>query len=87
MLREKFFVEALELFSNPLDLLPRGFALLVIQFRCRPAGEPPMGAVHHRRHHLQIADQLGGWLRRGFLLPLRFEKQRGILQKALADRR
>ena len=44
-----------------------------------------MGAVHDRAHHLQIADQLSGGRDRGLLLPLRFEKQRGIVQNALAD--
>ena len=86
MLREKFFVDALELFSNPLDLLPRGFALLGIQFRCRPPGQPPLGAVHNRGDHLQIANQFGSGPRRGFLLPLCFEEQRRIVQNAFADR-
>jgi hypothetical protein len=76
----------LELFFNPFDLLPRRRALLVIQVRCRCAGEPPMGAVHNRGGHFQIADQFGGWSGRGFLLPLGFEKQRGIFQNAFADR-
>jgi len=86
LLREKFFVDALELFFNTVDLLPRRGALRVIQFQGRLAGQPPMGAVYDRGHHLQIADQLGGWSGREFLLPLRFEKQRGILQNAFADR-
>jgi hypothetical protein len=86
LLREKFFIDALELFFNPIDLLPRRGTLLVIQLHCRRAGDPPMGAVHDRGHHLQIADQFGGWSGRGFLLPLGFEKQRGIVQDALADR-
>jgi len=75
-----------QLFFNPLDLLSRRGTLLRIQLLCRPAGEPSMGAVHDRAHHLQIADQLGGGPGRGLLLPLRFEKQRGIVQNALADR-
>jgi hypothetical protein len=74
------------LFFNPLDLLPRRGALLVIHFHCRRAGEPPLGAVHNRGNHLQIADQFGGWPGRGFLLPLRFEEQRGIVQNTFADR-
>jgi hypothetical protein len=53
-------VDALELFFNPLDLLPCRGALLVIHFHCRRAGEPPMDVVHNRRYHLQIADQFGG---------------------------
>jgi hypothetical protein len=47
-----------------------------------------MGAVQDRGDHLQIADYFSGRSRRGFLrlLPLRFEKQRGIFQNPLADR-
>ena len=85
MLRLKFFVDALELFFNPLDLLPRRGTLLVIQPHRFGAGEPPMRAMHDRGDHLQIANQCGsraGWR---FLLTLRFEKQRGILQNAFAD--
>jgi hypothetical protein len=84
-LRKKFFVDALELFFNPLDLLPRRGTLLVIQFHCLRPGQPPMGAVHNRSHHLQVADQFGASPWRDFLLPLRFEKQRGIVQNAFAD--
>ena len=87
LLLEKFFVDALQLFFNPLDLLPRPGTLLGIQLLCRPAGEPSLGAVHDRPHHLQIALQFGGRPGRKFLLPLRFEKQRGIFQNALADGR
>ena len=53
-------MDALELFFNLLDLLPCRGALLVIQLHCRRAGEPPMGAVHNRGYHLQIAHQFGG---------------------------
>ena len=77
----------MQLFFNPLDLLSRRGTLLRIQLLCRPAGEPSMGAVHDRAHHLQIADQFGGRPGREFLLPLRFEKQRRIFQNALADGR
>ena len=79
-------MDALELFFNLLDLLPCRGALLVIQLHCRRTGEPPMGAVHNRGYHLQIADQFGGWPGRGFLLPLRFEEQPGIVQNTFADR-
>jgi len=79
-----FFVDALQLFFNPIDLLSRRGALLVIQLRCPGAGQPPMDAVHHR--HLQIANQFRRWSGRDFLLPLRFKKQRRILQNAFADR-
>jgi hypothetical protein len=56
LLRNKFFVYALELFFNPLDLLPRRRTLLVIQLHCLRPGQPPMGAGHNRGDHLQIAD-------------------------------
>jgi hypothetical protein len=85
LLRKQFFVDTLKLFFNPLDLLPRRGALRLIQFHCRRASQSPMGAGHHRGDHLQIADQVGAGARRDFLLPLRFEKQRGIVQNALAD--
>jgi hypothetical protein len=45
----------MELLFNALDLAPRGFALLTIQISGRCAGQPPLGAVHDRRHHFQIA--------------------------------
>jgi hypothetical protein len=86
LLRKKFFVDALELFFNPLDLLPRRGTLLVIQFRCFRTGEPPMGTVHNGADQLQIADQFGGRSGRDFLVPLRFEKQPGVVQNASADR-
>lgn len=79
-------VDAPELFFNPLDLLTRRGTLLVIQFHCLRTGQPPMDTIHNRGDHLQIADQFGGWPRRNLLLPLRFEKQRGIIQNAFADR-
>ena len=85
-LRKKFFVDALELLPDPFDLLPRRGALLLIQLHCLRTGEPPMSAIHNRGNHLQIADQFSAGSGRPFLLPLRFEKQRGIVQNALADR-
>ena len=86
MLRNKFLVDALELFFNPFDLLPRRCTLLTIQLHCFRTGKPPMGAVHNCSDHLQIADQFGASPWRDFLLPLRFEKQRGVIQNAFADR-
>ena len=86
MLREKFFLHTLELSFNALDLLPCAVALGSIEFGCLRAGEPPMGPIHNRRDHLQVADQFGGGLGRRFLLPLRFEKQRRIVQNPLANR-
>ena len=78
-------VDTLELFFDPFDLLPRRRSLLVIQLHCFHTGKPPLGAVHNRSDHLQIADQFGASPWRDFLLPLRFEKQRGIIQNAFAD--
>jgi hypothetical protein len=59
LLRNKFFVDVLELFFNPLDLLPCRGALLMIQLLCLRTGQPPVGAIHNRDDHLQIADQFG----------------------------
>ena len=79
----------MELLLNALDLMPHGFRLLVIQVRGGRAHQSPLRPVHNRYHHFQIAQQFGadtGW---SFLLrlSLRFEKQRGIIQNALAARR
>ena len=87
MLRNKFFVDALELFFNPFDLLPRRCTLLMSQLHCFRTGKPPLGAVHNRGDHIQIADQFGASPWRDLLLPLRFEKQRGVIQNACTDRR
>jgi hypothetical protein len=79
----------MELLLNALDLMPRGFGLLIIQLCGAGASQPPLRAVHDRRHHFQIAQQFGagsGWS----LLPrlsLRFKKQRGVVQNAFANRR
>jgi hypothetical protein len=78
----------MELLLNALDLAPRGFALLAIQIRDCCAGQPPLRAVHDGGHHFQIVQQFGagpGW---SFILrlPLRFEKQLGIVQNPFADR-
>ena len=86
LLRAKFFVDALELSFDAVDPLPHRAALQLIQLHCRRAGQPPLNAVHNRQDHLQIADQFGGRPDWGFLLPLRFEKQRRIPQNAFADR-
>ena len=69
------------------DLAPRRFALLTIHLR--GARQPPRGAVHNRCRHLQIAQEFGGRRCRSFRfhLPLRFEKQRGLVEKALPDHR
>ena len=73
---------------NALDLMPRGFRLLGIQLHGSGAAQPPLRAVHDGHHHFQIAQQFGACPGRGSLLrlPLRFEKQLGIIQDAFADR-
>jgi hypothetical protein len=88
LLRLDFFVDAVELVLNALDLMPCGFRLLIIQLRGSGAGQPTLRAVHNRHHHLQIAQQFGTRPGGSFLprLPLRFEKQLGVIQNAFADR-
>jgi hypothetical protein len=86
LLRKKFFADALELFFDPLDLLACALALLTIQFHCLRAGQPPMGTVHNHAHHLQVVEQFGACSGQSFLLPLRFEKQRRVIQNAFTDR-
>ena len=79
----------MELLLNALDLMPRGFRLRVVHLRGSRARQPPLRAVHDRHHHFQIAQQFGAGSAWSFLLrlSLRFEKQRGIIQNAFADRR
>lgn len=74
---------------NTSDLLPRGLALPLVQFRRRRARQAPLRAAHDGGHHLQIAEQFRGCPSRSpFLcLPLRFEKQLGLIEDAFADRR
>ena len=45
----------MELLLNALDLMPHGFALLVIQLRGSGARQPPMRSVRNGGHHFQIA--------------------------------
>jgi len=40
---------------NALDLMPRGFALLVVHLGGSGASQPPLRAVQNRHHHFQIA--------------------------------
>jgi hypothetical protein len=79
----------MELLLNALDLMSRGFRLLLIQLRGSGARQPPLRAVHDRHNHFQIAQQFGARSGGNFLprLPLRFEKQPGIIQNAFAARR
>jgi len=73
---------------NALDLMPCRSRLLAIQLRGGGAGQSPLGAVHNRHNHLQIAQQFGASPGGSFLprLPLCFEKQLGIIENAFADR-
>ena len=82
------FVDAAELVLNAFNLVPCGSRLLVIQLRRGGSRQSPLRAVHNRHHHLQVAQQFGASPGGSFLLrlPLRFEKQIGIVQNALADR-
>jgi hypothetical protein len=54
-LRVDFFVDAMELLLNPIDLVSRGFRLLLIQLRGSSASQSPLRAVHDCHHHFQIA--------------------------------
>jgi len=54
-LRLDGLVDAKQLLLNALDLIPRGFRLLLIHLRSRRPRQSPMGAVHNRHHPLQIA--------------------------------
>jgi hypothetical protein len=55
LLRLNFFVDAAELVLNALNLMPRGFRLLLIQLHGCGARQPPLCSVHDRHRHLQIA--------------------------------
>jgi len=78
-----------ELTFHALDLAPGCFALLAIYLCGGGARQSPGGAVNNRCRHLQIAQEFGG--RRcssfRFCVPLRFEKQRGLVEQALPDHR
>ncbi len=82
LLSFELLAHALELSLHALDLAPGALALPPIQLR--GAGQPPLGAIHDRCRHLQIAQQFG--MRRLALLPLRFEEQLRLLQQPFADR-
>jgi hypothetical protein len=80
LLRLDCFVDAAELALNTLDLMPRGLRLLVIQLRLGGARQPTLRADHNRHDHFQIAQQFGAGPGHFLLrLPLRFEKQLGIV--------
>jgi len=70
-----------------LDLMPRGLTLIALHLLRRCAGQPPGGAVDDGGGHLQIAGQCVGRCQCLRLhLPLHFEKQLGLIEKALPDR-
>jgi len=54
LLRWNGVVDATELLLNTLDLIPRGPALLRIQFRGGGSRQPPVCAVHNRSKHFQV---------------------------------
>jgi hypothetical protein len=90
VLRLKLFANAAQLTLDALELMPGGFALLVIYLGHAGSGQPPLRPVHNRRHHLQIADEFGASAGRGLLfrcLTLRFEEQLGRVQNPFAHRR
>jgi hypothetical protein len=76
-----------KLVFQAFDLAPRGFALLAIHLRGSRARQSPGGTVHNRCRHLQIAQEFCGRRCRSSRcrLPLRFEKQRGLVEQALPD--
>jgi hypothetical protein len=55
LLRQDGFVDATELVLNAVDLMPCGFALLVIQLRSSGARQPTMRSVRYGGHHFQVA--------------------------------
>jgi len=79
------FRQLLQLTARPGDVAARLLALRAIHIR-RGGGYSPAGPVHHRRRHFQIAQEFFGWGWRWlrFHLPLRFQKQLGLLENALA---
>jgi hypothetical protein len=78
--------QAVQLTAEVFDL-PAG-CLALVEIHCRfRAGQSPLGAAQDRACHLQIAQQCGGSSQGGlrFRLRLGFEKQLGLVEKALAD--
>jgi hypothetical protein len=82
-----FFVDAMELPLNALDLILRRFRLVVIHLGGGCARQSPLRAIDDRHHHFQIAQQFGSRPGGNLLLrlSLRFEEQLGIVQYAFAD--
>jgi hypothetical protein len=80
-----------ELIEGPMHLVPRLLAITAVHQR-GGAGQPAASPAGDRRHHLQIAQQLGRggalWARRRSLLylPLRFQKHLRLSQNPLPHR-
>jgi len=55
LLRLDFFVDAVELLVNAVDLMPRGFRLLVIHLCGSRARQSPLCAVHNPHQHFPDA--------------------------------
>jgi len=79
--------QAIQLTAEVFDLPAHCLALGEIHFRRSRARQSPLGAAHDCACHLQIAQERGGPGRGGlrFGLRLGFEKQLGLVEKALAD--
>jgi len=69
--------------AKGFDLGTSGLALRRIHLRCPETRQSPLGAAQDRGRDLQIAQQGGGSGRCGGQLG--FEKQLGLVEKALAD--
>lgn len=77
-----------QFFKRPIDLAVRLGALRHIQFH-RRARQTAVGSARNRNHYFQIAAQFRhGWRCRIYcMLALRLQKQLGLIQKPLANRR
>jgi hypothetical protein len=72
--------------TRAVDIAPRLLALRAIQVR-RSGGQSPTGPLGDCHQHFQIAHQFFCWGGRwfGLWLPLRFQKQLGLRENALAS--
>ncbi len=77
-----------EFVKGAIHLLTQLSALIAIEFD-RGAGQAPIGTMDDRHHYPQIAGQFGNGRRRrpGITLPLGFQKQLRLIEKAPPDRR
>jgi hypothetical protein len=80
------FRQTVQLVAEVLDLPAHRLALRVIHLGCSSPSQSPAGAADEGGGHLQIAPQSGGPGRGGgwFRWRLSFEKQLGLVEKALA---